>query len=596
RWYLHKHKKVVLTKVQLQAIYNRLAKHHSRDSTFLRAIAVDMELQPWKCQCGRLNKKVARTCASCHWGYAPTPQDWQWNPQSWPQWDQRQQVRQPRANSTRSTNSNRTDRSSRSYRTDRGDQDGAQPPDSPRPRGDRQKRSNRRPRRHHKGSSEAKEDADGAKRSQEPVWSSNLPRLQAVPTSTPTAPTSSSAEDQLRTLTGLLRKSPDQLTPETQAYLTSLTVKATHSTAKSLHSSVTKLEKAQNALTEAQGARLQLHSKWRNFVTEAVDRWTQSTEEFKKDDQILEAQIQAAKDALVAIKEQYAQTQTQLGIAGSSSIEISDEEENKMDAASAKISDGLVQMMGSLTNLKQTADQMVEEQQKAAKRPRLGETATEDSPFVEPDKMAAFDLGLPTTASFTPSPQRCGKRSGPKKVSFSTTIRLQFCAAESLLSASMDLSEEAFNHWPAKPWSLRQRSISTSMQPHPHDALSVEMKGNAFFHDSDEGSFVQTPPIKRLRNEHQVPDWQAFGRQGDHSDDDTDDGSSEHSTPSEADHSSQRSTSYEPQEDATSYNDGVVRTVLLYWRENPAIHAQISSIHAEGQLAEIAERIGIPRH
>ena len=233
----------------------------------------------------------------------------------------------------------------------------------------------------------AKEDADGAKRSQEPVWSSNLPRLQAVPTSTPTAPTSSSAEDQLRTLTGLLRKSPDQLTPETQAYLTSLTVKATHSTAKSLHSSVTKLEKAQNALTEAQGARLQLHSKWRNFVTEAVDRWTQSTEEFKKDDQILEAQIQAAKDALVAIKEQYAQTQTQLGMAGPSSIEISDEEENKMDAASARISDGLAQMMGSLTNLKQTADQMVEEQQKAAKRPRLGETATEDSPFVEPDKM-----------------------------------------------------------------------------------------------------------------------------------------------------------------------------------------------------------------
>ena len=209
---------------------------------------------------------------------------------------------------------------------------------------------------------------------------------------------------------------------------------------------------------------------------------------------------------------------------------------------------------------------------------------------------AAFDLGLPTTASFTPSPQRCGKRSGPKKVSFSTTIRLQFCAAESLLSASMDLSEEAFNHWPAKPWSLRQRSISTSIQPHPHDALSVEMRGNALFHDSDEGSFVQAPPIKRLRNEHQVPDWQAFGRQGDHSDDDPDDGSSEHSTSSEADHSSQRSTSHEPQEDAISYNDGVVRTVLLYWRENPAIHAQISSIHAEGQLAEIAEHIGIPRH
>lgn len=81
-----------------------------------------------------------------------------------------------------------------------------------------------------------------------------------------------SAEEQLRKLTGMLQKSPDQLTPETQAYLTTLNAQATQSIAKSLHNAVTKLEKAQNALTEAQGARLQLHSKWRNFVTEAVTR------------------------------------------------------------------------------------------------------------------------------------------------------------------------------------------------------------------------------------------------------------------------------------------------------------------------------------
>ena len=42
---------------------------------------------------------------------------------------------------------------------------------------------------------------------------------------------------------------------------------------------------------EAQGGTLQPHSKWRNFVTEAVERWTQSTEDFKKDNQILARQI-----------------------------------------------------------------------------------------------------------------------------------------------------------------------------------------------------------------------------------------------------------------------------------------------------------------
>ena len=185
--------------------------------------------------------------------------------------------------------------------------------------------------------------------------------LQSVPATTPASSSMSSAEEQLRTLTGMLRKTRDQLTPETQAYLTTLNVQATRTTAKSLHSAVSKLEKAQNGLTEVQGARLQLHCKWRNFVTEAVERWTQSTEDFKKEDQI-EAQIQATKDALPEIKEQYTQTHTQMG-RKATAVEISDDEDNKIDAASAKISDGLQQMMGSLTHLKETADQMVEEQQ-----------------------------------------------------------------------------------------------------------------------------------------------------------------------------------------------------------------------------------------
>ena len=61
-----------------------------------------------------------------------------------------------------------------------------------------------------------------------------------------------------------------------------------------------------------------------------------------------------------------------MGIKGGPAIEISDEEESKMDVASAKISGGLQQMMGSLTHLKETADKMVEERQTAVKRPRLG--------------------------------------------------------------------------------------------------------------------------------------------------------------------------------------------------------------------------------
>ena len=93
QWFLFKRGWITLNRHQLQKIYVTLDKHHSRDPQHLAKILDKMELQPWKCQCGRLNKKVARTCASCHWGYAPMPQDWHWGQQSWPHWDQRQQVK-----------------------------------------------------------------------------------------------------------------------------------------------------------------------------------------------------------------------------------------------------------------------------------------------------------------------------------------------------------------------------------------------------------------------------------------------------------------------------------------------------------------------
>ena len=211
---------------------------------------------------------------------------------------------------------------------------------------------------------------------------------------------------------------------------------------------------------------------------------------------------------------------------------------------------------------------------------------------------AAFDLGLPSTAPLVRTPQCCGKRSGPRKVSFSNTIRLQFCAADSLLSASMDISVEAFSTWTEKPWSLHRLSISsfTTLQPSPHGDSFSQGRDEEVLYGDDEGSFVQAHAIKRLRNEFQQPDWPGFDQQDVHDAGDPDDGSTAHSTSSDNEHDSQRSTSPERVTESAPHRDGVVRTVLLYWRDNPAIHAQISSLDVEGQLAEIAEHLGFDRH
>lgn len=48
-----------------------------------------------------------------------------------------------------------------------------------------------------------------------------------------------------------------------------------------------------------------------------------------------------------------------------------------------------------------------------------------------------------------------------------------------------------------------------------------------------------------------------------------------------------------PQEPQEPYDPW---TVLLYLRDNPAVHAQLSSRDIEGQLAEIAGVLSLPRH
>ena len=75
-WFLHKHGWVSLTKAALRKIRHILSTHHSRDALFLSKISQAMNMDeedpnetyfPWKCPCGRINKKYAVECAIC-WG------------------------------------------------------------------------------------------------------------------------------------------------------------------------------------------------------------------------------------------------------------------------------------------------------------------------------------------------------------------------------------------------------------------------------------------------------------------------------------------------------------------------------------------------
>ena len=334
-----------------------------------------MDPQPWKCECGRLNGKNARYCGSCDWGYAPMPDQWDWHSSRWKsssKWENRQWVKQPRTRTPSqhpTTPKQRSDTPRREKTPNREDAE------------ENAKKKNRRK------AKKAKQKEDQSYFS-EPTWESSVPEIPSV-----TGPSTSSAsatdaearaelkaelaEKKYKELLRKLKQTPDALTPDVQEIVTKETVQETQSSAKSLHSAVSKMERAQKALDAAQGARLQLHSRWRTFVTAAVPRWTKGAEDFQQSDKDLSDKITAAKKMLESVREEYEQQNAQFGLrAVKPEVEVISDDEGKMEGAAQRVHQSVNGMLTSLEKIKATADELHEEEQKAVKRPRTERSAS----------------------------------------------------------------------------------------------------------------------------------------------------------------------------------------------------------------------------
>lgn len=121
---MHKRGWILLSKAALRKIRLVLSSHHSRDAHFISQIsrAMDMESEdpnetyfPWRCTCGRINKKYATECAVC-WGSwkkgtrhptRPKPPETQnrdtYGWQNWEDWDEDSNWAQSRSSSRSST-------------------------------------------------------------------------------------------------------------------------------------------------------------------------------------------------------------------------------------------------------------------------------------------------------------------------------------------------------------------------------------------------------------------------------------------------------------------------------------------------------------
>ena len=178
-------------------------------------------------------------------------------------------------------------------------------------------------------------------------------------------------DKQLKAIMTALKKHSDALPPELQTMVNEAAIKEGQMQTKHLHALVAAHGRARKELQQAQLARFNLHTAWKGFLSQAVTLWEGYSRQFSEQEQQLNERVDAAQLALEQAKESLATTKSQAGMdAKDETMQVS-EDENDKDVAgrtSARIKEGLSNLHTSLAALKTSADQLVEEEQKAIKK------------------------------------------------------------------------------------------------------------------------------------------------------------------------------------------------------------------------------------
>jgi len=151
---------------------------------------------------------------------------------------------------------------------------------------------------------------------------------------------------------------------------------------KQMHHAVTAHGKAKKELQQAQLARLNLHAAWRGFLGHAVNLWQGYSAQFVAQEKQMAERVTAAVDALDQAKVNLAKSKQTAGVEvkdDAMTISEDDTEKDVSGPAAEKIKQGISNLHSSLEALKSSAEQMVEEEQQALKRPRTTAFAPEPS-------------------------------------------------------------------------------------------------------------------------------------------------------------------------------------------------------------------------
>jgi chromosome segregation ATPase len=184
---------------------------------------------------------------------------------------------------------------------------------------------------------------------------------------------------QLKECQALLSKYEEGLPQEVQSYVQTLKARDVKRSVKTLHSAVTVMGKARDELQAAIAARSQMHSTWRTFLADSIQRFQTYGQDFALQEESLVMRIQEAKKSFENAKETLSVEKAKASSLEDNIQEVSDEDEIKdvVITSPDKIAESLNHLTSSLQQLKSQADSLEQEEQKN-KRPRLNEDNSKD--------------------------------------------------------------------------------------------------------------------------------------------------------------------------------------------------------------------------
>ena len=181
----------------------------------------------------------------------------------------------------------------------------------------------------------------------------------------------------MKAIMSMLRKHNESLPPELQAMVKDVAIKDGQTETKQMHSAVTAHGRAKKELQQAQLARFNLHAAWRGFLSQAVAQWQTYSDQFVAQEKQMTERVSTALEALEQAKLNLATMKTAAGMdVQEDHMVVSDDDTVKQDkdatnSTADRIKEGISNLHTSLDALRTSAEQMVEEEHQALKRPRL---------------------------------------------------------------------------------------------------------------------------------------------------------------------------------------------------------------------------------